>query len=95
LDYDIGNLRKVYPLLEFNYFHYAKAGNVRPIDFEGRDLINFGATEVGGDNTISMAVGLRYKISECIQFGGAYEFPVGGDRDLLDYRVTLDMIFRY
>jgi hypothetical protein len=95
LDYDVANLRKVYPFLELNYFHYTKAGNALAADFEGRDLINFGSTGVEGQDTISMAVGLRYKISEAIQFGGAYEFPVSGNRDLLDYRVTLDLIFRY
>jgi hypothetical protein len=95
LDYDVGNLRKIYPLWELNYFHYSAAGNARPLDFEGRDLINFGSTGVGGHNTVSMAVGARYKISEVIQFGGAFEFPVSGNRDLLDYRVTLDMIYRY
>src|SRR5262245_9548184 len=95
LDYDVGNLRKIYPFLEFNYFHYTSAGNSLPLNFEGRDLINFGCTDVGGNTSTSMAVGARYKISEYIQFGGAYEFPVSGHRDLLDYRLTFDVIFRF
>jgi hypothetical protein len=95
LDYDVGNLRKFYPFFEFNYFYYAKSGNVRPFDFEGRDFINFGSMNVSGSNNVALAGGLRYKISESIQFGGAAEFPVTGDKDLLDYRLTFDMIFRY
>ncbi len=95
LDYDVANLRKFYPFLEFNYFNYTDAGSAVPFDFEGRDLINFGSSDVEGNDSISMAVGMRFKMSELWQFGAAYEFPVSGNRDLLDYRLTFDMIFRY
>ena len=32
---------------------------------------------------------------ECVQFGGAFEFPLISAHDLNDFRITLDVIFRY
>jgi hypothetical protein len=95
LDYDVGNLHHIYPLMELNYFYYASGGNQLPINFEGRDLFNFGATGISGRNNVDLALGARYKFSEAIQTGLAVEFPINGQHDLLDYRVTFDLIFRY
>jgi hypothetical protein len=95
LDYNIGNLNIIYPFLELNYFGYTSAGKARNLGFEGRDLFNFGSMGVSGNSTTTMAVGARYKFSERLQAGAAYEFPLGGHRDLLDYRFTFDLIFRY
>jgi hypothetical protein len=95
LDYDVANLHHIYPLIEFNWFHYTEAGNQLPLGFEGRDLFNFGSSAVSGRNNVDMALGARYKFNECIQTGLAVEFPISGKHDLLDYRVMFDMIFRY
>lgn len=95
LDYDVANLHKIYPLIELNYFHYTSNGKVRPLDFEGQDLFNLGSTAVSGHDILNLAVGARYKFSECVQAGLAAEFPVTGRHDLLQYRITADLIFRY
>jgi len=95
LDYDVANLHKIYPLIELNYYHYTDAGKDRPLGFEGLDLINFGSTGVSGRDYLSMAVGGRYKFSENFQTGLAFEFPLTSPHDLLDYRVNLDVIFRW
>jgi hypothetical protein len=95
LDFDVANAHIIYPLIEFNYFHYTAAGNAQDLGFEGRDLINFGSAGVSGRDSFSMAVGARYKLNEHFQTGAAFEFPISGHRDLLDYRVNLDLIFRY
>ena len=94
-DYDIANLHKLYPVLEINYFYYTAAGNELPLGFEGRDLINFGSKGVSGNNSTTIAPGFRYKFNENFQTGIAVEFPLGGHKDLIDYRVTWDFIFRY
>ncbi len=94
-DYDVANLHKIYPLIEFNYYHYTDAGKDRPLGFEGLDLINFGSTGVSGRDYLSMAVGARYKFSERFQTGLAFEFPLTDPHDLLDYRLNLDVIFRW
>ncbi len=93
LDYEIA--RKIYPLVELNWFHYTSNGRTEPINFEGRDLFNFGSTAVSGHDELSLAVGARYKFNECIQTGLAVEMPLTSRRDLMDYRVTFDVIFRY
>jgi hypothetical protein len=95
LDYDIGNLHKFYPLIEMNFFYYTSNGKANALNFEGRDLFNFGSTGVSGHSEVSLAAGLRYKVNECIQLGFVGEVPLTTNRDLLAYRVTFDVIFRY
>jgi hypothetical protein len=95
LDYDIGNLHKIYPLLELNWRYYTENGKERVQTFEGGDLINFGATEISGRNNLTLAPGVRYKFNENAQFGTALEFPVVGTKDLLNFRWTIDFIWRY
>jgi len=96
LDYDVGNLKKIYPLIELNYTYYAANGNNEPINFEGRDLFHFGSSNVHGLNELTMALGARYKVSEALQFGLVGEFDLlGGSRNLNAFRLTFDVIFRY
>jgi hypothetical protein len=96
LDYNIADMNKYYPFVELNWFHYTQGGKEHTLGFEGADLINFGSSHVGGDDdNLSIAVGARYKISECIQTGIAAELPLVGRRDLMDFRLTFDVIFRY
>lgn len=95
LDLDVNNMHKFYPLIEMNYFLTTTNGNERPAyGFEGRDLINFGG-HASGSNLLTTALGMRYKISERSQMGFAYELPVMGNRDLFNYRFTVDFILRF
>jgi hypothetical protein len=95
LDLDVGNIHKFYPLIEMNYFHYSRNGNQEPFNFEGKDLINFGSEFVAGHNDLSLAAGMRYKINDLWQLGVAADFPVTGTKDLMNYRILFDVIFRY
>jgi hypothetical protein len=95
LDFDVGNLHRIYPFVELNWFLYARGGDARNFDFEGRDLANLGSRFVGGDNELTIAVGARYKFTEVVQAGAAVEFPLLDNRGLLDFRLTFDLIFRY
>jgi len=95
LDYDLFNAHKIYPLIELNWFHYTAAGNYRPITFEGRDLVNFGAHGVSGSDNLSLALGARYKFAEWAQTGIAAEFPLNSPHMLMDFRLTIDFILRY
>lgn len=96
LDYNIANANKFYPLIELNWTYYTSGGN-SPFTsgFEGGDLINFGSQNVSGHNNLTLAFGGRYKFSEAVQLGTTFEFPLLGTKDLLDFRWTIDMIFRY
>lgn len=95
LDYDVGNWHKIYPLVELNYTIYPFNGGERNLTFEGRDLINFGSEHVAGHNDLSIAVGARFKVVEAVQLGAAIEFPLLNRKDLMQYRLTFDLIFRY
>jgi hypothetical protein len=95
VDYDVAGWKKLYPFIELNWFWYTQNGDRAPLGFEGRDLYNFGFGGVAGHQNSSLALGARYKFSECIQTGGAIEFPLWGPHYLMDFRITLDVIFRY
>jgi hypothetical protein len=82
VDYDVAGWHKFYPLIELNYFDYFRHAAAANLGLEGR-------------NQLSMAVGARYKFTENIQAGGAFEFPLISPHHFMDYRLTLDMIFRY
>lgn len=96
LSFDVLKLNKVYPFVELNWLHYTVNGRTRDIGFEGRDLFHFGSNGAAGHDELTLALGLRYKISEAIQFGLAGETSlIGGGRHLDRFRITADMIFRY
>lgn len=95
IDYDVANLHKFYPLIELNWFHYTSSGNTRPIDQEGADLANLGGTGVSGRDYFSIAPGFRYKFTEQAQFGLATDIPLISPRDLNQFRLNIDFIFRY
>ncbi|HWG44718.1 MAG TPA: hypothetical protein VN688_18225 [Gemmataceae bacterium] len=97
IDYNIANTNKFFPFLEFNYFHYTQGGqaNNPGFGFEGLDLVNFGSHNVGGRDFLAISPGLRFKLNEHIQAGAAVSFPLLKQKELNDYRLTFDIIFRY
>jgi len=95
LDYDVANLHKIYPLIEFSWLHYTSNGSARAQNFEGGDLFNFGANNVSGQNYFTVAFGARYKFCEAFQVGTAAEWAFGSSKNLEDFRLTVDFIFRY
>jgi hypothetical protein len=98
LDYDIGGLHRIYPLIELNWLQYTSAGNSRPFSgFEGGDLINFGNHAVSGASNLTLAFGARYKFmgSPNLLAGLAFEFPLIASKELNNFRMTVDFILRY
>ncbi len=95
LDYDVMGWGKLYPLIELNWFYYTQNGDRAPLGYEGGGLFDFGYGGVAGHNNADLALGARYKFTECIQAGGAIEFPLWGPHYLENFRITLDVIFRY
>lgn len=95
LDYDVGNFKRFWPLIELSWFHYTSNGTNVPLTFEGRDLINFGSTMASGRDEVALAGGARFRVNDCWSIGAAAEFPITSKDALLDFRITLDMIFRY
>lgn len=91
-----------YPVLELHWYHVLDAGNRLPatlagldLDFEGNDLFNFGASAADGNNFVSIAPGFRYRFTNLISAGAAFEIPLTSQEDLMDWRFMLDLAVRF
>ncbi len=93
LDHEV--VKTVHLGLEANWFHWLKSGNVLPVNFEGGDLINFGSTDVAGNNLVTLGAGVRKRFGKMNEFGVAYEIPVTDRKDILESRLYVDLILRY
>ena len=98
-----------FPLVELNHMHVTDAGDggrrftdhadggVPSIaEFEGGDLVNFGASNADENaDFVSLALGARYDVNDAIGVGAAYEFPLTDEEDSpMEYRVTADLIWK-
>jgi hypothetical protein len=92
IDYSIYN--RIYPLLEVTWWHVVQNGKNLPGGFEGQDLFNFGNANAKGD-VVTLAAGVRFKITEAAQAGVVFELPLTGSKDIMDWRITADVILRY
>ncbi|MBX7103215.1 MAG: hypothetical protein K1X57_03995 [Gemmataceae bacterium] len=86
-----------YPLMEVNWYHYTAGGNrgLPAAIGEGDGLINLGTTGVAGNDLVTMAFGAKAKINCHAEVGAAWEFPVSNRKDLIDNRLTCELILRY
>jgi hypothetical protein len=86
-----------FPFLEMNWFHYTQGGKANDpgFGFEGLGLVNFGSHNVGGRDFLSIAPGLRFKLNEHIQAGAAIAWPLLKQKEINDYQLVFDIIFRY
>jgi hypothetical protein len=83
----------VRPFVELNGISYLEDGKALGVSQEGVDVANLGSTDVSGNDVVTGALGLRWSLSENVQFGAAWEAPVFTSRsDLYDDRITLDVI---
>jgi hypothetical protein len=94
IDKQFGNF---YPSLEVNLVHVLDAGNRLGIADEGADLLNFGSTGSDGKTLVTGALGARYKISDDLNTGVAYQIPLTNGRgsEIFDWRVTADLIYSF
>lgn len=91
-DYRVADV--FYPLVEFNWRHTLTGGERLPIDQEGWDLVNLGSTDAGGESVATLALGFRFRPMEDLDVGLGAEFPVTDRHDILDWRFTMDFIWR-
>lgn len=80
------------PLIEINGVTWIDGGKALPVKFEGGDLINLGATDPNG-TVVTGALGARYRVSDSVSFGAAYEIPLTSREDLFDDRITIDLVW--
>ena len=91
MDYEI--LPNFFPLVEFNGFVPIDEANLTPFVFEGFDVVSIGGSDVS--SVISFAAGSRYRITDHLIAGIAYEIPLTDDEDILDWRLTADLVIYY
>lgn len=94
VSFDLLNRQKFFPLAEVNWFHYTTNGTSNFLAGEGRDLVNFGSL-AKGSSLVTGAVGARYRFSRRLEFGGAVELPIAGNRDFFRYRLLFDVVYRF
>lgn len=87
----------IYGLVELNWYHWVSSGDrgLPAALGEGDGLINLGTSGVAGNDLVTLAIGSKAKLSQNVELGVAWEFPISPREDLLDNRVTADLIFRY
>ena len=90
-DYEI--LPNLFPLVELNGYIPIDEANLTPFAFEGYEVVSIGGSNVS--SVVSFAVGSRYKISDHVIAGISYETPLTDDSDLLNWRLTADLVIYY
>ena len=91
-DYEL--LPNLFPLIELNGFTPVSDGERLPGKFDGVDLVNFGSDD--RDTTLTIAGGVRYRITDRIQFGTGFETPITDDEDtVMDWRVYTDLVITF
>ena len=94
LDRKLGNTG-FYIFTEANWYHWMSNGNQFPANVEGLDLFNLGSTSVSGNNIVTGAYGVKYKPSDRMELGAAYEIPYTERKDIIQNRLMIDLIIRY
>ena len=85
----------LYLFTECNWYHYLSSANAFGAPVGGMDLFNLGSVGMAGQNTVTGAYGLKYKPTSNSEIGVAYEIPYSHRHDILQNRLTVDLIIRY
>lgn len=94
LDKKLGNTG-LYLFTEANWYYYMSSGNALQAPIGGGDLFNLGSVSMAGESAVTGAYGVKYKPNKHMELGVAYEIPYSSRRDLLQNRLTVDLILRY
>jgi len=102
---------KFYVLAEINWFTVLSKGNgsaefsssqlgtavPATVDFEGGDLLNFGAANANQNRDIvTAALGVRYKLTDSADLGLAYELPLTDKKNnMMKDRLTVDLVYKF
>ena len=58
-------------------------------------LIDIGTSGVTGNDLVTIALGSKVTLNDHMEFGAAWETPISNRKDLIDHRVTVELILRY
>lgn len=108
MDYAV--TERFFPMIELSWFHVLSTGDgAQRFDsqvggmvpavarFEGGDVFNLGAANASDNrNLVTLGAGFRYRATDNLDLGLAYEFPLTSDsKGLIRDRVTLDAVWRF
>lgn len=95
VDYDV--VGRVFPLVELNGYTPINDGRRTDLDFlsvkyraNGMDLVNLGSKN--SNTVITVAPGVRVRLTDNIDLGAAFEVPITSEEDLMDWRITTDFV---
>ncbi|MCA9112433.1 MAG: hypothetical protein KDA52_20930, partial [Planctomycetaceae bacterium] len=94
VDHKFGNTG-FYLFGETNWYHWLQSGSAFPAPVEGLDLFNLGSVGVAGNDIVTGALGVKYKPTDNMEIGFAWEIPLTDRKDILQDRLTVDWIIRY
>lgn len=97
------------PLIELNYFRVLDGGNGGTrfnnqvggavpgvAEFEGADLLNWGAANSDESDYATLAIGFRSRLSKQCTIGFAYEFSLTDEEEnITDDRFTFDLTYTF
>ncbi|MDG1358795.1 MAG: hypothetical protein P8P36_11440 [Akkermansiaceae bacterium] len=97
------------PLLEVNYFRVLDNGDgasrypdqaggavAEVAEFEGADLLNWGAANSDGADYATLALGFRSRLTGQLDLGVAYELPLTNEEDnITESRLTIDLFYTF
>ncbi|WP_419188952.1 hypothetical protein [Stieleria marina] len=93
---DVKLTDRVYAFTENAWWHWTDdADTGLALGVAGQDLFNLPVNNVDGNDLVTQNVGLKFKPRRSLEAGIAYEFPLTGFEDVIEDRVTLDLIMRY
>jgi hypothetical protein len=84
-----------YVLGEVNWYVWTRSGRNGVPGVEGLDVFNLGSTGVAGNSIVTGAFGVKYKPRDSMEVGIAYELPLTERKDIIQNRLTVDLILRY
>ncbi len=87
-----------HPLLGMSMIMVANEGNRLPLSMEGQDYFVFGSSAAGNETMVIGAAGLRFKPSQTVEMGTAFQFPMDAGNNanaILDTRWTFDVGLRF
>ncbi len=83
------------PFVFANGWTVVDSGNYLPLNAEGYDFFNFGASGADGATQVTVGGGLRVRVMENVDLGVAYERAVAEPEGLFDDRFTFDVSIRF
>ncbi len=86
---------KFLPLVEVNGISYTNNGRALPVNQEAVDYGNLGSANVDGNDVITAAIGFRYRLTDDVDFGMAWEEPITERKDIFESRFMFDFVTRF